>query len=204
MSTDDISDLSQLEIDGLKFMREEEKLARDVYLALYEYWQLPIFSNIAGSESTHMEAVLTLLEKYEIADSASSEIGKFNNENLQSLYNQLVSYGKESKEAAFTVGAKIEDLDIKDLEENISTAENSDIRIVYESLQRGSRNHLRAFNRQLNNETGSNYIPEYISTEEFNLIISSEVERGNEQGGSQTGGQNGNGGKGNKGGQGRN
>ena len=83
MSTDDISDLSQLEIDGLKFMREEEKLARDVYLALYEYWQLPIFSNIAGSESTHMEAVLTLLEKYEIADSASSEIGKFNTENFQ-------------------------------------------------------------------------------------------------------------------------
>lgn len=204
ISSENTPTLSQLEVNGLMFMREEEKLARDVYLALFEYWQLPIFNNIAGSENTHMEAVLTLLEKYDIADSASSESGKFNNESLQELYDQLVSYGKESKTTAFNVGAKIEDLDIKDLAENISNTNNPDIRVVYEALQRGSRNHLRAFNRQLKNETGSNYVPEYISTEEFNSIISSSIERGGGQGTEPSRGQNGSGGNGNRGGQGRN
>ena len=36
------------EVEALQYMREEEKLARDVYLALYEEWQLPIFQTIAG------------------------------------------------------------------------------------------------------------------------------------------------------------
>ena len=176
------SDLSQAEIDGLMFMREEEKLARDVYLALYEYWNISIFNNIANSESTHMEAVLTSLKKYDLTDPASNKRGEFVNSDLQKLYDQLVVEGKKSRESAFTVGAKIEDLDIRDLELNINATSNSDILIVYESLQRGSRNHLRALNRQLLNETGSNYVPEFISEEEFNAIIASSVERGSVHG----------------------
>ena len=82
------SDLSQAEIDGLMFMREEEKLARDVYLALYEYWNISIFNNIANSESTHMEAVLTLLKKYDLTDPASNKRGEFVNSDLQNLYDQ--------------------------------------------------------------------------------------------------------------------
>lgn len=42
--------LNAAEIEGLLFMREEEKLAHDVYLALYAKWGLPIFQNIAQSE----------------------------------------------------------------------------------------------------------------------------------------------------------
>ena len=34
----------------LKFMREEEKLARDVYLYLFDVWGQWIFENIAASE----------------------------------------------------------------------------------------------------------------------------------------------------------
>ncbi len=200
ISNEVTNELSQTEIEGLKYMREEEKLARDVYLALYEYWNIPIFNNIAGSESTHMSAVLTLLEKYNLTDPASDKRGEFTNNDLQALYNQLVAEGKKTKAAAFTVGAKIEDLDIRDLEENINATDNQDIRIVYESLQRGSRNHLRAFNRQLINETGTNYEPEFMSVEEFNALISTGVEKGNVQGqgnqGSFEGGQNRNSGQG--------
>ncbi|MDP2030099.1 MAG: DUF2202 domain-containing protein [Thiobacillus sp.] len=48
----------------LLFMREEEKLARDVYLTLYETWGLAVFSNIASSEQSHMDALLKLLRTY--------------------------------------------------------------------------------------------------------------------------------------------
>ena len=60
--------LSDTEIDGILYMREEEKLARDVYLTLSQQWELPIFQNIAGSEATHMEAVSHLLDRYGLTD----------------------------------------------------------------------------------------------------------------------------------------
>lgn len=49
-------------------MREEEKLARDVYLTFGEKWGLTLFTNIAKSEQTHTDAVKTLLDRYEIKD----------------------------------------------------------------------------------------------------------------------------------------
>lgn len=182
ISTNEATDLSQEEIDGLVFMREEEKLARDVYLTLYDTWGITVFNNIAGSEMTHMDAILTLLDRYRIADPASLERGVFTNADLQSLYNELVETGKGSKLAALNVGAKIEDLDIRDLNLNMSATNNPDILAVYESLQRGSRNHLRAFNRQIQNESGENYSPEFISSDDFSTIISTGVERGGEVG----------------------
>ena len=41
--------LTDAEIAGLKFMREEEKLARDAYLELFDAWGLVVFENIADS-----------------------------------------------------------------------------------------------------------------------------------------------------------
>ena len=55
--------------------------------------------------------------------------------------------------------------------------DNSDIIKVYNNLQKGSRNHLRAFFDQIENNGGS-YSPQYLSQEEFNSIISSEQEKG--------------------------
>ena len=40
--------LTDDEAAALAYLREEEKLARDVYLTLADTWQLPIFANIAG------------------------------------------------------------------------------------------------------------------------------------------------------------
>lgn len=173
-----VEELSTVEESGLIFMREEEKLARDVYLTLYEKWVQKIFNNIAQSEQTHTEAVRGLLEKYDITDPVTDDtVGVFANAELQTLYDQLVEEGSESLVAALRVGATIEDLDIKDLEDNLALTDNEDIAMVYENLQRGSRNHLRSFVSQLEAQ-GASYEPQYISEDEYESIISSEKETG--------------------------
>ncbi|MEJ2266459.1 MAG: DUF2202 domain-containing protein, partial [Anaerolineales bacterium] len=88
--------LTTAEEDGLRYMREEEKLAHDVYITLYDQWHLPVFQNIANSEQTHTEAVRTLLDRYRVPDPASVEVGVFTDQTLQDLYNQLVQQGSQS------------------------------------------------------------------------------------------------------------
>lgn len=166
----------------LLYMREEEKLARDVYQTLYEKWNLPIFSNIAQSEQTHTEAIRDLLEKYNLTDPVTKdEVGVFQNEDLQALYTSLSEKGLRSEIDALNVGSTIEDLDIKDLIEAIERTDNQDIKLVYENLMRGSRNHLRAFTRQLT-ARGETYEPQYIEKSEYENILWSETERGGNQG----------------------
>lgn len=92
-----IEPLSNDELTSLSFMREEEKLARDVYITLYSKWSVNIFNNISSSEQTHMDAVLLLLKKYNLTDPVgSTAVGVFNNATLQNLYNQLVAQGNNS------------------------------------------------------------------------------------------------------------
>jgi hypothetical protein len=159
-------------------MREEEKLARDVYLALADTWGVKVFSNIAVSEATHMEAVGDLLVRYGITDPITTDTrGVFTNPDLQQLYTDLVARGSISAAEAFQVGALIEDLDINDLENLLAETNKADIRIVYENLQKGSRNHLRAFTRQIE-RGGDTYEPTYISEAEYQSIIESRQERG--------------------------
>ena len=170
--------ISEEEKEGLIEMREEEKLARDVYLTLYDKWNLQIFKNIANSEQTHTDSVKYLLDRYGIPDLVKSdEIGKFSNPKFEQLYKDLVEKGSKSEVDALMVGATIEVLDIADLEHWLNRTDNEDIKFVYENLMKGSRNHLRAFVRMLNNY-GANYSPQYISKEEYEQIINSQMERG--------------------------
>jgi hypothetical protein len=60
--------LTTEEKNDLLFMREEEKLARDVYLTLHDIWGTPVFANIATSEQQHMDAILKLLNTYKLPD----------------------------------------------------------------------------------------------------------------------------------------
>lgn len=174
--------LSNQEREGLIFMREEEKLARDVYSTLYEKWGLQIFSNIAQSEQTHTEAVRNLLTKYDITDPvADDSVGVFVNSDLQKLYTELTARGNKSIEEALTVGALIEDLDIADLQKQLALTDNADIKLVYENLMRGSRNHLRSFVSQLTTRD-STYNPQYITEAEFDTIITSGRETGSSGG----------------------
>lgn len=171
-------DISETERDGLVFMREEEKLARDVYTALYEKWGVPIFKNISRSEQTHTDAIRSLLEKYQIADpAATTASGVFVNQDLQKLYTVLVTEGETSLVDALRVGALIEDLDIVDLQKRIGVTDNADVIFVYENLMKGSRNHLRSFVGQLT-KNGATYEPAYLSAEEYVAIINSPRETG--------------------------
>jgi rhodanese-related sulfurtransferase len=172
------SKLSSDELAGLILMREEEKLAHDVYTTLGDTWGLKIFDNIAASEQTHTDAMKALLASYDIEDPVrDTTIGVFTAPTMQKLYTDLTSQGKASLVDALIVGATIEDLDINDLETLKQSTTKPDILATYNNLQKGSRNHLRAFVRNIQ-ARGSTYTPQYISANEFSSIISSPQERG--------------------------
>lgn len=173
-----IESLNPAEITSLSFMREEEKLARDVYIALFNKWGVNIFTNISASEQTHMDAILMLLNKYGLTDPAGTNaVGVFNNTTLQNLYNQLVTQGNISVLEAYKVGATIEDLDIFDLQNALINIDNQDIRLVYDMLTKGSRNHLRAFYKNILN-AGGTYTPQFITQAAFDAIVNSAMETG--------------------------
>lgn len=168
------ADLSQEEIDGLLYMVEEEKLARDVYLTLYNQTGLVVFEKIANSEQRHMDAVLSLVEKYNLtALDTLNEVGIFQNEELQELYNQLVEMGSQGVADALKVGALIEETDTKDLEEWIAKTDNEDVKMVYSNLMAGSENHLRAFAGQLE-AMGITYTAQVLPQKQVDEILSAE------------------------------
>lgn len=172
--------LTQTEIQGILFMREEEKLARDVYLALAESWGLNIFSNIAGSENTHMDAVLTLIDMSDLEDPVGdSGLGVFENQELQALYDDLIARGNQSLEEALLVGGAIEEIDILDLQKYLAETEDDALFEVYQNLLNGSINHLRAFVRTYERQTGEEYQPQFSSQEVYDELMSSTADRGN-------------------------
>lgn len=100
--------LDAVEIADLEYMREEEKLARDAHLTLYDVWGVRTFQNISRSEQSHMDAILTLLNRYAIADPAvGNGVGEFTNPELQALYDQLIATGSQSLADALKVGGAI-------------------------------------------------------------------------------------------------
>jgi len=174
-----IEALSQEEMEAVTFLREEEKLARDVYATLALSWNIPVFSNIARAEQRHMDHVALLLERNGVPDPVSDDtIGVFSNPELQSLYTSLVSTGESSLEEALRVGATIEDLDIADINEMLAESDNLDIALIGHNLNKGSRNHLRAFSRALEMNGFEPYEAQYLTQGEVDTIISSDHERG--------------------------
>lgn len=137
--------------EGLVFMREEEKLARDIYAAFAARYSTRVFANITRSEQRHMDAIKMLMDRYSIADPVGTNgAGVFTNSELQDLYDELLAKGSVSLQEAFAVGKLIEEVDIADLDERMEGLdEGSDIALVYTQLRRASENHLRAFTRNL-------------------------------------------------------
>jgi len=187
-------DLSAEEAEALLFMREEEKLAHDVYVTFYEKWSVPTFQNIASSEQAHTDSVKVLLDRYGLDDPAAAQVGVFTNPELQALYTELVARGSQSLSEALKAGAAIEEIDILDLEERLAQTDNADIQQVFNNLLRGSYNHLRAFASALQSQTGETYQPQYLSAEAYQTILSGRTGGGNSRGGQ--GGQRGGGGQG--------
>lgn len=178
------SDLNDEEAAALLFMREEEKLARDVYNKLYEVWGLQTFANIAASEQMHMDELALLLTRYNLTDPAQAP-GIFTNPDLQALYNSLVAQGSLSLGDALKVGGAIEEIDILDLQTRLAQTDNVDIRQVYTNLMNASYHHLNAFSNTLLNQTGETYIPQYLSADVYQGIMSSGTGYRNQMGNSQ-------------------
>lgn len=144
------SDLNEEQVEGLVFMYQEEKVARDVYNMMYQKWNLRIFNNIARSEQIHMDSVRAILEKYNIeVPVVADSVGVFELVELQNLYNTLITQGNISSNEALKVGVLVEETDIADLLERLEDAPQ-DIALVYNSLLNGSYNHLNAFSKQVN------------------------------------------------------
>ncbi len=175
-----VNGLTEAEVAGLIFMREEEKLAHDVYLALFELWAQPVFQNVANSEATHTTAVEHLLDQFQIPDPAADTApGEFTDPTLQQLYADLIAQGETSLENALRVGAAIEEIDILDLEEELQHATHPEIRTVYENLLSGSENHLRAFVNSLSRTASVTYQPQYLDTALYDAILSEGSSNGN-------------------------
>ncbi len=162
--------ITDQEIGMLNFMREEEKLARDVYLAMYDLYPVPVFRNISKSEQHHMNQVLCLLQHYGLPDPASPDTGIFNNPDLQQLYDDLIIQGSASLVGALTVGAIIEDKDIFDLEADMQLTSNPAILNTFSKLSCASGNHIRAFSSWLENK-GVAYSAQYLSQDDYGAII---------------------------------
>jgi hypothetical protein len=176
-----LESLNNYESSSLVFMREEEKLAYNVYSQLNNTWgaQTRVFGSISQSEASHTEAVRLLLVRYSLADPAANLTeGVFENQTLQQLYANLIQQGNLSYLDALKVGCAIEEIDILDLQNALVNVDNQDIRIVYDNLTKGSRNHLRSFVNALT-VIGVTYVPQYLTTEAYTAIISTPIERGN-------------------------
>lgn len=178
--------LDAAEETHLVFMREEEKLARDVYLTLGDAWpSQPVFNNIATtSEQTHTDTMRDKLLQYNIDDpnpdtnNLPTSIGVFTGATwgwyFTEKFDALVAAGMESEKAALYVGAFIEELDMHDIVECPQVIVDTDNGIgeggcglnytdeqalinAYSSLVDGSENHLRSFVGQIEALPGMGY-----------------------------------------------
>ena len=141
-------ELSNEEIESLIFMYQEEKLAGDVYEALFKMYDVDVFGNIAKSEDKHQASIGNLLENADVDMTSleSLDTGVYENSELQSLYDTLLADGSKSLDAALSVGVLVEKTDIEDLQTYLEDDQLApEIVEVYEHLLSGSMSHLDAF-----------------------------------------------------------
>jgi hypothetical protein len=182
----------------LFFMIEEETLAGDLYAAFAEEFGGRVFLNIEGAERRHEGALREVLRlKYPDLTVGTGTVGKFENEDLQTLYDTLLAEGLVSYEAALRVGALVEETDIQDLKEAIAITADEGLVCIFENLLRGSENHLRGFSRQLA-QLDATYTPQVITPEEYAAYLESSSSCMQGQGGQGNNAKRGKRGKGNK------
>ncbi|MBF0162312.1 MAG: DUF2202 domain-containing protein [Magnetococcales bacterium] len=138
--------LSQVEQKTLLVMREEEKVARDLYREMHRLWGVSLFKSVAGEEQEHMDAMARLLARYQLPDPVGNNgPGTFVNPAMTNLYQTLAQRGAQSVEEALRACALEEEINILDLEDAIKTTTQADLKRVYSELQKDSYNHLRSF-----------------------------------------------------------
>ncbi|HOU70131.1 MAG TPA: DUF2202 domain-containing protein [Methanothrix sp.] len=166
-----VATLTAREKDGLIFIWEEEKAARDLYNGLYEKNNMTIFLDLVRSESSHMDQARTVMEKHGLT-LPPDEPGVFQNQTLQEIHDQLLAEGLQSDQDALTVAAIFEEISIVDLGKELSASQAEDVRTVYDGLLAGSRKHLRSYVSDLEGQ-GIEYQPRYLEAEQFQEIVKS-------------------------------
>lgn len=170
--------LDEETIDAIVLLREEEKLARDVYLTFSWWYDLPVFENIARSEQQHMNLVALLLDRYGIADPAAGNgIGEFDEDWVQEAFDDLRDSGAESLVNALFAGAFIEDVDIYHLQHILDHSDFDDVNLIVQNMIAGSRNHMRSFDQALV-KRGETYVPQYITQGDLDAILATPMETG--------------------------
>lgn len=172
------------EAAGLTYMREEEELARDLYMGIFNNKGLIVFDNISTkSETKHALKMLDGLNAFGLPDSSTGQPDTYNNTELQALYDQLIlgATGATSDNlAAYKIGALVEEVDILDINGHkaLVQSEHTGIIAAYDNLLCGSRNHLRAFAEQISIITLQPYViqvPELAA--EVQAILSTAKEK---------------------------
>jgi len=189
------------ETTHLIFMREEEKLARDVYLTLASlYPDASTFSTIGmESEQTHTDTVRDMLAKYGIPDpnpdanNLPDSIGVFTGADygwyFTEKYLALVDRGTLGLLDALYVGAFIEELDMLDIvgcpkvivetdngiEEGqcgLLYTDEPALQTMYTHLVDGSKDHLRAYVKNIETIIGAgNYVAQVLTQAEVDAIL---------------------------------
>lgn len=178
LATYPVASLSQAEADGMGYLREEEQLAQALIALDASLYAPTVFDNIAASEETHAAAMLTLLQRYQLPDPlAGLPDGQFATASLQAFYDSLAASSATGIVPALMAALQLEERSIVDIDAQLAFVDNADLQLVYTHLMRGSRNHLRAFWKQLQAQGGS-YVPAYLTQAEFDAIVDSPIETG--------------------------
>jgi hypothetical protein len=162
--------VSSREKEGMLFIWEEEKAARDLYTSLYEKNNLSIFLDLARSEQSHMDQAKAIIDGYGLTIPGKGEQGAFQNQSLQKTHDDLLAEGLQSDQDALNAAATFEEISIMDLEREISATQAEDIRVVYQGLLAGSKKHLRSYVADLTDK-GIQYEPSYLDKNEFEEIV---------------------------------
>ncbi|MBN1322563.1 MAG: DUF2202 domain-containing protein [Methanotrichaceae archaeon] len=164
------SPLTAQEVEGVTYIREEEKMARDLYREFGSIHNLSIMNATANSEQNHMDAVKVLIDRNGIADPVVEARGAFTASSFQEIYENYSATGQASPEEALRIACSIEEMSITDLSSRLNETDSEEIRVTYVGLLEGSKKHLRSFVGVLN-ERGESYSPAHLSQAEFDEIV---------------------------------
>ena len=169
-SEEPLSTLSQDLKESIAHMYNEEGLAYDVYLNVYNELNArdgikvsQLYNIATNSEIKHIEEVNTLAIKYDLNITDYPDLpapysvegigdGNYSVEAINVLYDILYTKGIQSKQDALEMGCMVEVVDIDDLDKYIALAEESnasDILDAFNILINGSYKHYWTFNDAL-------------------------------------------------------
>ena len=198
LNATEVDGLDATEVSHLTFMREEEKLARDVYLTLAGlYPNQQVFSRIATrAEQTHTDTMRDKLDQFNLPDpnpdtnNLPSSLGIFTGDEWGWYFTEkfalLTAKGEVSELDALYVGALIEELDMHDIAVcpqvmidrgfsspcGLEYTDEGALQTAYSALISGSESHLRAYVGQIEAVIGvGNYKAQYLTQAEVDAIL---------------------------------